>query len=59
LRIQLPRTLISTGYGAHFPPQRHDLGYYRHLARSAGFEESGARDENDWFYLELKKPVGE
>jgi len=57
LSIQLPHTLIGTGYGTRFPPERHDLDYYRRLARAAGFEESTARDESDWFYLELKKPA--
>lgn len=56
LHITLPDREIDTGYGTRWPDEVHDLAYYRGLGREAGFEVVRGEVNDQWFYLELRKP---
>ena len=57
LKISLPDSEITTGYGAPWPDIPLDLPYYRKLAKAAGFEVADERLDDTLFYLELIKPI--
>lgn len=56
LTVKLPHKEISTGYGARWPSEIHDLDYYTQLAEDAGFEVTARQVTGHWFYLEVEKP---
>jgi ubiquinone/menaquinone biosynthesis C-methylase UbiE len=55
-RFKLPGEIVETGYGTRFPDQPHDLAYFRRLAENTGFRETGSKQKDRHFFLELRKP---
>jgi hypothetical protein len=56
LKIKLPDKEITTGYGVRWPESEQGLAHYIDLARKAGFEVISQKEQERWFYLELRKP---
>lgn len=55
-RFHLPSgQIVTTAYGVHWPPQNHDLEYYRELARDAGFKIVAQSKSKLSFTFELEK----
>jgi SAM-dependent methyltransferase len=54
LQVQLPAKTIGTGYGVKFA-EGQAAAHFVELAKAAGFEVVTHKDENGWFFLELKK----
>jgi SAM-dependent methyltransferase len=54
LHVKLPAEDINTGYGVRFA-EGQAAPHFMELARAAGFEVAAEKDENGWFFLELKK----
>jgi SAM-dependent methyltransferase len=55
LKINLPDTVINTGYGVRYPENEQGIAHYLELAEKTGFEVSSQKQAENWFYLELKK----
>jgi len=56
LRIQLPKTVVDTGYGAKIV-EKQGSDHFIALAEENGFEVVTRKDASGWFYLEMKKPA--
>jgi len=56
LRVQLPKTVINTGYGVKIV-EKQGPGHFVALAGENGFEVVTRKDEAGWFFLELRKPA--
>ena len=56
LHIKLPAKEVETGYGVHFV-EGQGMEHFNEAARQIGFEAVARKQEQGWFYLELKKPA--
>jgi len=56
LRIQLPKTVVDTGYGVKIV-EKQGSDHFIALAEENGFEVVTRKDASGWFYLEMKKPA--
>ena len=54
--VKLPHAEIDTGYGCYWSEEEQNLPYYRRLAANAGFQIVAQREEEQLFFLELRKP---
>ncbi len=54
LHIKLPATEINTGYGVRFA-EGQGSDHFVGLAKKTGFEVSSQKDDQGWFYIELKR----
>lgn len=56
LLVKLPNKEINTGYGVDWPTESHNMAYYANLSKKLGFEIVTQKIEDQWFFLELRKP---
>ena len=56
LKITLPDKVINTGYGVRYPENEQGILYYKELAEKTGFEILSGSEDDNWFFLELRKP---
>jgi len=57
LKVSLPGSQVSTGYGLPWPAEGFDLEHYLLAAQAAGFKVASQEQQGVLFYLELEKPT--